>query len=384
MTNRKPFVVKKRSVEDVIAGLPQARQFDGSLAPIDLFIGAAGFEERVLAVPTRLKETGTTIRGQALLGRYRTNPQDNALRESELRPILEDLGARIEVFDADSPEGTVSAITGALRALSGKERHHVVLDISGASSTLIFSALSSLFRANTDFQLTVLYVAAARYHEPESVGRDEPVMRWGQQDFREVGVTEVDHNEIYSGIHHDHLPGFVVAFPSMYPARLQRCLSHLGVGPLSGADESVYWVLPTTTDDEHRWRQEAVKQSLIGLIHGDADQDSEVERKLPDGRHTHCDVSDYGGCIRIVMEQIDANAGANISVIHMGTKLQAIGVALALASRPEVALVSARPEAFAARTYSQGVGHMLSIEFKELREIVQRMAQVGTLDVERA
>lgn len=385
MTSRKPFQVRKRSVEDVVAEMPHARPFDHALPPIDIFIGSAGFEERVLAIPRQLKVLGTEIEGLALLGRYRTNPEENAHREAELLPLLEQLGATPTFFDADSPEDTKRAIASALEALS-KPECHIAFDISGASSTLIFSAISSLIGSSQGVRLTVLYSAAAKYHEPETVGREDPMVLWSQGDLRETGVGEVDHNELYRGIHHDHLPGFVIAFPSMYSARLQRCLSHLGVGPLSGADDSVYWVLPMTTDGEHRWRQEQIKQALITLIHGEEDRSDEGSspRALPEDRFTHCDVADYRGCVRIVLGQIDAKSGANISVIHMGTKLQAIGVALALGGRPEVALVSARPVAFAARTYSQGVGHMLCIEFDDLSSLAQRISDVGMLDVEPA
>jgi hypothetical protein len=82
-----------------------------------------------------------------------------------------------------------------------------------------------------------------------------------------------------------------------------------------------------------------------------------------------------------MLREIERHTGTNLSVIHMGTKLQAIGVAFALAARPEVALVHARPSGFSAGTYSDGVGEMYQIQFEELQAHVRRLAAIGTLKI---
>lgn len=381
MSNRKPFVVSRRSIDKVIANLPKAKAFDGDLAPIDLFIGARGFEERVLAIPRKLQGLGCKIRGSALLGVYQTNEIDNAERERELLPVLSELGVVPEYFQADSPEDTCKQIVHAL-GRDGNEARHVFFDISGASSPLIFSAIGALRSAPCRIHLTIAYAAARHYHEPTTVSRDCPVALWSTDDLREQGVRDVDVNELFRGIHHDNFPGYAIVFPSMYAPRLQRCLSHLGVGANSGAEDSVYWVLPSTTDPEHEWRQSATTDSLVAMIHGQNLSVSSNSASLPASRHTFCGVSDYLNSLRIVVEHVDQKAGSNISLIHMGTKMQAVGCALALCGRAEVALVGARPEAFAAKKYSSGIGDILSISLPNLHDVVRQIGEVGMIDVD--
>lgn len=68
-------------------------------------------------------------------------------------------------------------------------------------------------------------------------------------------------------------------------------------------------------------------------------------------------------------------------MIHMGSKLQAVGAAIALAARPEVALVGARPNSFAARTYSDGCGEIRVIMLETQKEVVEAMAKIGALEI---
>lgn len=381
MSNRKPFFVSSRSIGNVIAELPSTLPFTGDVAQIDLFIGARGFEERVLAVPNILRSSGASFRGPTLLGRYETNEKDNSRRERELLPILSDLGVSPDYFQADSPEDTCKKVNEALGG-GGAEPKHVLFDISGASAPLIFSTIGALNSISTRIRLTITYTAASKYHEPKTVSRDSPIGEWSPSDLRERGVRDVDVNELFRGIHHDHMPGYAIVFPSMYAPRLQRCLSHLGVGANSGAEGSVYWVLPSTTDPEHEWRQSATTASLIAMIQGQNLSGTMDPLALPSNRHTFCGVSDYLNSLRIVVEHVDQNAGSNISLIHMGTKMQAIGCALALCGRPEVALVGARPEEFSAQNYSAGIGDVLALTLPDLHEVVRKIGEVGMIDVE--
>ena len=154
------------------------------------------------------------------------------------------------------------------------------------------------------------------------------------------------------------------------------------MGAFSGAEESIFWVLPTTTDPEHEWRRNTTTQALVTMIHGQNVSGAANPPALPANRHTLCDVSDYRSTVRIIVGQVDQQLGANLSLIHMGTKLQAIGGALALCGRPEVSLVGARPESFSAQNYSKGIGHMISIDLPDLHDVIRKIAEVGMLNVD--
>lgn len=381
MSVRKRFLIKKNSISDAVATFPELQIINDQSFEIDFFIGSCGFEERILEVPSILHGKKVLVSGGVLLGTYDTNPLDNDRRKKEFIPKLQKLSKNIHYFDAESPEETYRAISAALAESVNDGKVRVGFDISGSSATLIISTLLALVRTKKNIDLIVFYTTAGEYHEPVGAAVDEPVSVWSQDDLRERGVMDVSANELAPGIQHDHLPSYVIALPSMFPARLQRGLSFLGIGTLSGADENVYWILPATDDPKHKWRQAQVKTSLLNMIYGCEDLEAE-KQVLPSDQWGYCDVLDYRGCIRLVMSQIQEHPGSNISIIHSGTKIQALGVAFALAARREVALIKARPQAFSAEHYSTGVGSTYVIQLNNLQQSVQTLAAIGSFNIE--
>jgi hypothetical protein len=383
MNIRKRFLIKKTKVSDVVANLPPMLNMERKSSVLDYFIGTCGFEERILGVPRLLNETASTISKGILLGAYQTNPLENNERRQELLPYIESLNTNITYFDADSPEDIYKAIAGIL-ALTNENKNApltIGLDISGGSATFITSAILSLARHTQNINLIVFYTTAKSYHEPHKTHRDDPVSVWTESDLRERGVLDVSANELAPGIQHDHLPSYVIAIPSMFPARLQRSLSFLGIGSLGGVDEHVFWILPKTDDAVHQWRQLQVKKSLLCMIYG-SQEVMGSDRELPDGLWAYCDVLDYKECVRIIMDQKQEHCSANVSIIHAGTKVQAIGTALAIAARSEIALVKTRPQEFSAKSYSTGIGDSYTITFQNINSICESLAAVGRFEVE--
>ncbi|WP_448481305.1 hypothetical protein [Pseudoxanthomonas mexicana] len=380
MSVRKPFLVKAASVEDAIAELPSLEEWGGSFdEEVDLFIVSRGFEKRVCAFPDDLVQRGIKVRGPILLGHYRTNGQDNDLRAEELMPLLDAIATQPHLqCDADTPSAVRDAIRAVLDKVPDLAPCHVVFDISASSSTFILSALLTIFSIDRPIRLTVLYATAAVYHTPREDDIGRPAMQWAESNQREQGVSDVGTNELQAGIHHDHLPGFAIATPSMFGTRLQRCLGHLGLDSLNTEEQEIYWLLPDTDSEDHKWRHDAIMRTVLAIMCSD----DETPASLPVGSFGHCGALDYKECARLVMREIERRTGANVSMIHMGTKLQAIGVALALSARPEVSLVHARPEAFTAKSYSDGVGTLRRIVFADVRGNVRYLARVGTLQIE--
>ncbi|WP_205965805.1 hypothetical protein, partial [Pseudomonas viridiflava] len=113
-------------------------------------------------------------------------------------------------------------------------------------------------------------------------------------------VQDVSANELAPGIQHDHFPNYAIALPSMFPARLQRSLSFLGIGTLGGVEKNVFWILPKTDDVHHQWRQSQVKLSLMEMIYGKPDEaNDQSQQSLPSGQYEYCDVLSYTECTRI-------------------------------------------------------------------------------------
>lgn len=381
MSVRKPFLVKAASVDDAVAQLPPLENWAGTFTDgVDLLIASRGFEERVCAFPEDLSKRGVMIRGPVLLGRYRTNAQDNDHRAEQLMPLLDAIATQRHLeCDADTPSAIREGIHKALATLPESSPCHVAFDISGSSSTFILSVLLTLLAIDRDIKLTVLYATAASYHTPQKDDVRRPAMQWADEYQRERGVSDVGVNELQTGIHHDHLPGFAIAIPSMFGTRLRRCLGYLGLDFLDTEEQEIYWLLPDTDSVDHKWRHDAIMHTVLGIV---CCTDNEAATNLPPETFGLCGALDYKECTRLVMREIERRGGANVSMIHMGTKLQALGVALALSARPEVALVHARPETFTAKSYSDGVGTLRQVVFDNVRENVRQLINVGTLEIE--
>lgn len=381
MNVRKKFSIAKNTLDAALADLPTMEALTLPVVDIDIFICAAGFEERIIAVPSRLKDAGTKIKHHTLVGRYGTNPEDNKRREEELFPILDTIGSSAAYFDADSPEDIHRSIQAAISSIKEEGKLNIAIDISGGSSTFIVSALISLLKSNHEKCITIFYSTAEEYHTPSCVSDSNQTPTWTESDLREFGVGSVITNELTPGIHHDHLPSYAVVIPSMFTARVQRGLSYLGLGNLSGADNSVFWILPSTNEPKHQWRQKQIENSVITMMYGE-NAESNQSPKLPEGQWAYCDALSYIECVRTLMTQIDTHTGHNISIIHAGTKLQAIGVSLALAARSEVSAIKTSPQSFSADSYSKGTGEIYHIKIDHPREIISTLTKVGSLRVE--
>lgn len=379
MTQRKRFQASEHSIDDAVAQLPGLAQWDGTLGDVDLFIVPRGFEPRACAFASDLAANGTHIQGTIIIGRYRTNTFDNDRRAEELVPLLNAISTRQHVeCDAEVPSSIRQTICSVIEPLPTDRPCHVVVDVSAASSTFILSSLLALMALDRPIRLTILYATAAVYHQPKQEDLGRPTIQWSEDDQREQGVSDVGANELQTGIHHDHLPGFAIAIPSMFGSRLQRCLGYLNLAPHDIDEQEVFWILPDTESNDHKWRFDAVMRTVLDILYCDAEDAPDT---LPNGSFGHCGALNYSDCARLVIKGIEHHAGTNMSVIHMGTKLQAIGVAFALAARPEVALVHARPSGFSAARYSDGVGEKYQIQFEELRTHVRRLTAIGTLKI---
>jgi hypothetical protein len=378
MSERKAFMVKTVTAADCIGEMATLQPYDRPSQPIHVLIVAAGFEERVLALPALLQQDGFTIRDAILVGYYRTNSSDNEQRYKELAPRLAFFGARITSFDADDPLETVATVEQALKVHGSTSRIHVAFDISGASSTLILAVMAALTYTEQEIELTVLYASAGAYDVPQN-----PAESFVLEADREEGVSNQPLSVPFGGHHHDHLPGSVIALPSMYTSRLESCLAHLNVGPITGSPDNLYWLLPSTGVEEHKWRQDSTRRAVEALmlrLQGRQDEPREAEVIRKDDMASS-DVLDYASTMRLLIARIDRLGGRNITIVHMGSKLQAIGVALAAAARSEVAVLTARPSSFNAKAYSSGVGSVYTLHFADFGSSLRAIRDIGTLQV---
>lgn len=379
--------------EDVAQVLPEVHPFFCPEEVVNIFICALGFEDRALAIPNRISESTwyrTNRIEKAIVCSYTTNFQENELqRESLERAISQFCNKKIEL-PGDSPGELARALRSELLiTFEAKQSVRVIFDISAASGNLILSVMHVLteFSLNKQISLIIAYSEPEEYFPSEDnyqEAGDELVLRaccaGDGSSPHEHGVSEVEINELYPGNSQDNRQEYIIAIPSYRTGRLARCLQRLTDEPLADPDKFIHWVLGVPPNNERLWRldlQKRVIRRLLSDLAGNTDESS--CKALTQQNHSLVSTLDYRQIMKLMFQRVDLNLGKNISVVHMGSKLQAIGVSLALSARPEVTVCSAKPTRYNTAQYSGGIGPAWHIKFSDLASIVETMRKVGTL-----
>lgn len=392
MSDKQGFI-KRREFSSVAAQLPPVERWDGKGVSPDLFICAIGFEMRARAVSQELALSHSGSKScVALVGEYQTNGPDNEENREPITTALQSFCSELRYVSADRPEEISRAIEAfMLEWADAAEPARVAVDLSGASGTFILSVLSSLFRSARRVRLDVLYAEPERYFpelsEFESALSsliDNAVAPGDEHTFVEQGVSAVDVHELHPGVSVENRPDFIIAVPALRTSRLIKCLGHIGEQPLAAPAQSIYWILGDPPAASMKWRLELqrriVNRQLASIVGKEASDPTAP--RLDETNSRACSTRDYRQTLGVLIEQIDAHAGSNVWLVHMGAKLQAVGSALALASRSEVAVVSSRPLRFNAARYSAGIGALWCIRFDDLAGLLDSLTRIGQLVLE--
>lgn len=370
MIARKSFSVRRVPVTEVIGAVAETQAWDGRPLEADLLIVASGFEERALAFPRILADTEEKFE-EVIVGAYQTNQDDNARRFAELDPLLRRISGHVRHANADSPEDVLAVVTAIAERRTVKR---VVFDVSAASSNFIFCVVGALAQALPHAHLTILYAEAKSYNQTyKSQSVPEIAL-----ELPERGVASVWTNELFAGFHHDSAKSHIIAFPSLYLSRMARCLNFCGEAVETLAERNVTWVLPRTTHPEHEWRRERTLEVVARLLAPAGDEPNK-RPTLRDETRIDCDVLSVVQAAQIVLNEAEARPGYNLFLVHMGSKLQAVGAALALAARREISLVYARPERFNPESYSGGVGSLHMVEVGCTVAVLNELRRAGQI-----
>ena len=389
----KHAVLSTVEFEDVAQNLPEVQPFSCPEGQIDIFICALGFEDRVLAIPTRLSSSSWYRENRipkAIVCTYTTNFQENeAKRENLENVVLQFCQMRVELR-GDFPGELARELRKELfKAEATNAPLRVMFDISAASGNLIMSVMHVLveYSSTHHLALTIAYSEPEEYCPSEENFQEEgedlvlSACRSGDSNsLHEHGVSEVEINELYPGDSQENRPEYIIAIPSYRTERLSRCLQRLTDEPLADPDQFIHWILGAPPSDELHWRLELQSRVIRRLLSELAGGDEESANKvLTPENHSVASTLDYRQIMRLIFHLVDRNLGKNLSVVHMGSKLQAIGVSLTLAARPEVTVCYAKPTRYNTAQYSQGIGPAWQIRFPDLAPTVAAMHKVGTL-----
>lgn len=397
LMNDKQAILQRINYLDIENELPEVQILSASDdIPMDIFISSLGFEERVLAVPKILAENKSlkAERGPiALVCLYRTNKNENEGNREKLLGYINTFCKEIRDININSSANLSADIRAEVKKVADANPQrllNIVFDISTASGNLILSIMHALIEQShfSPVNLVIAYSEALQYlptSDEYSRDADDLVLKAAspgdQTTLHEYGVSEVDINELYPGMSRENRPEFIIAVPSYRTERLSRCLQRITDEPVGNLDNFVHWVLGSPPSPDRAFRLDMQKRIITKLMQemcGDESVDGRGS-SLQSENHSIASTLDYRDILGKLVEKIDAYAGKNISVIHMGSKMQAVGIALALFARPEVSVCYARPAHYNSTQYSIGIGSAWYVSFGCLSKVAQSVKSIGTL-----
>lgn len=391
MINDKNGFIRRFSFNDI--NLPDVTLWNGEISPPDIFIAAIGFENRAVAISTELsKNLSQESVSIALLACYKSNLDDNGCNDSIICDSVRKFCGQLRRFAAEDPSNIHKEVCDAIKELKGKRSLvRIVFDISGSSSTLIMSIMAAIASLAHYVHLEILYTEPEIYaptREEFDVNLEgllnEALSEGDNESFAEQGVSDVDVNELYAGDNAENRRNRVMAIPSFRTSRLLRCLSYTSDQPLASPKDSIYWILGEPPTSTLKWRLDLQKRIIERQISKVISQNQEqfTTQALTSNNYQIASTRNYREIVKILIETIDKFAGDNISLVHMGSKLQGIGVALTLNVRSEVTLLHASPNQFNVDKYSRGVNTLWRIEFGKLSTILGELKKIGQLELQ--
>jgi hypothetical protein len=359
-----PRRLRKRELADVVATMNDPVELDAaSFRDADLLLVVLGFEDRALAVPRTMVKGGIRSGATAVI-RYETNIKDNEHNWPELEAAISGL--------CDSAPAELRAgprLAHELRALlKGLPEHpRVVLDISVASNDLILEALGALL--DSDIYLELVYAEAQEYLPTKEEFEAE---RSRFTDSEQMGldgkVLDVTVAGEFSGAHSQLLPHQLVVFPGFSRDRVRATISKADPEWIVEPSRApIVWMVGRPLHADLHWRRDAVRE-----IHDLAQDESMRELSTFDYRET----------LRS-LDQVysETEHERNLTISALGSKMQAVGIALFCAARPDVRVLLARPQNYNASAYTRGTRVIWSLSLGSMRELSNALRRVGTLEL---
>jgi hypothetical protein len=362
-----PVGVRLVPIDDALACIPDNVRLAQCPTRFDIFICSLGFEDRCLAIPQQLADARCEI-GTALIATFSTNPDENRRLEKELRGVLQRMTSNVTelgVDEANFASALGAEIEATQRNASGQLR--IGWDVSVASNQAVMRILYALLR--TDCELDVLYAEPEQYFPLESefdADRDA----WTDEERLNLdrGVLNVEYLSEYPGDHDSQLPHMIVTFPGFSRDRARRIIAKVDAEfMIDFAHAPVVWMISVPPAPKNRWRVAAIR-----YIQGIPEKHEEREVSTFDPRET-----------LLALEQIYAKSGldSNITISPLGSKMQAIGIALFCYAHPDVRAAFARPVEYNAKRYSTGIAACWRLALGVTADLRQALRRVGGIEL---
>jgi hypothetical protein len=357
--------LRKIELANVVAELPEPSKAPAHAERVDLLITVLGFEERAVSAIEQFKASGGQA-GRAVVLRYSTNVTDNQVNELHTQEVLRDISANITTIEATAP--VLGDELGALLPSSGVTQR-VILDISVASNQLVLRMFKTLL--SRDIELSLIYAEAAEYfptrEEMIASTDDDDKTTSSDSNVLSDGIGQVDVAVEYPGQHLDALPHLVLLFPGFSTERARAALSAIDPALLTDSNDGTVWFIGRPHLEADSWRQEALEQ---------------LHSLAPDSRRIAVSTFDYRQTLQeLDRVYIEHEGRRRMTLVPMGSKLQALGASLFCYLRPDVSALFATPATYNAAHYSRGCKDVWQLDLGSTASLRAALDRVGQLEL---
>lgn len=358
------MLLKETELAEIIGQLPGINNI--VLEPItekgqeQLFICACGFEDRALAIPSRLAETGNYRSEHSLILEHMTNKEDNAVNWPKLTRLLTQISSQHQelLYEDEDFAARLDSVLDSVLSRDDGELPFVSFDISACSSKMLLSTLRILLERN--IHLRILYTEASTYHPTLKELQRSPEDWTVDGKGISKGILTVGALPLYAGLNIDELPILLVAFPTFKPERIRAIIAAL-------QPAEIIWIIGIPHAAENQWRKKAMRE--INLLSGN---ERTHELKTFDYVETYT-----------LLEQLcnEYQNQYHMVIAPHGGKLQDVGIGLFCMLRQDMELWFSTPESFNPAQYTSGVKDLWQIDFDTIQHVVNLLQSVGKLQL---
>lgn len=348
----------------------------------DILIIVNGFEDRSNALINQISKTSYKAK-QVLIGKYETNKSDNENKLPELIEGIKKITNNNHVeLKADDPLLINSVLSKHIENIKN-EIICISIDISVASDRFILSAIHTLLDSTKQIKLRIIYFEARDYHpshkEYLNDKKNSVSTILNSDTTHEHGIGKIFPSPIHPAYKSENsYSNYLIAIPTLKLSRMLAMLDDYDSSFFSDRSrDSIFWILGKP-EQKHSWREELQKEVLqLGL------QKQQTNDKLMDGDNTvSCSTLNYLDIMQTIVEKIDNNPRKKFTIIPMGSKMQMVGVGLALFLRSECSVLFASPKKFNAQSYSDGIGQGWSIRFENTNSLKENLKKIGCFNIQ--
>lgn len=379
--DRKKIIINKTDILEVITRLPSVEKFDISNMENtidDILIIVNGFEDRANALICKLPTINYSA-NKVFIAKYQTNLDDNSIGYPELLQSVDKICNQYEDLDADNEANIRNSLLSYLGDLS-VEVPNVTVDISAASDRLILAIMHTFLLMEKNINLEIIYYEAGEYNPSHDFYTNDPkgCIRTIMSDAttHEEGIDKVFMSSLYTGHTNEYgYSEYLIAIPTLKTNRMIAMLDDYDSEFFSNKNsESVFWILGRP-EQKHSWREELQKKVLTLEL----EKQQIGDALIAENNTLSCSTLDYLDILQSIVEIVDGNPKKKITIMPMGSKMQTIGVSLALFTRSECSVLLARPKRFNANSYSNGVGPGWQIKFDNLEQVKKELLRINCL-----